>query len=245
MSQEIAIYPKIPPWNFDKDFLLGKHLSIEEKLDGLQIGLSFNLNGEILIENRIGQPISNEESQFKILFQWVESHSKTLLNLLGTRYLLYGEWLYAKRSIFYDTLPHYLLELDVLDKEKSIFLSSLERKRMFSDTPVVSAPVLWNGVCTSNLGLEFLAGNSLFKSKKWKQRLEKILESTQLNKEKIYLETDFSNCMEGIIFKVEENNQVVERFKYTRPNFLRFISDNKNNQFIKNELNKDVQLLFR
>ena len=35
---------------------------------------------------------------------------------LGDRYVLYGEWLYAKHTVFYDALPHYFCEFDVLDR---------------------------------------------------------------------------------------------------------------------------------
>src|SRR5205807_2014548 len=32
---------------------------------------------------------------------------------LTDRYILYGEWLYAKHTVFYTDLPHYFLEFDI------------------------------------------------------------------------------------------------------------------------------------
>ena len=47
-----------------------------------------------------------------------------LYAVLGNRYIVYGEWLYDKNSIYYDALPHYLLEFDVFDKERKVFLDT-------------------------------------------------------------------------------------------------------------------------
>lgn len=40
-----------------------------------------------------------------------------LYEVLGRRYVMYGEWMYAKHTIYYDLLPHYYMEFDVLDRE--------------------------------------------------------------------------------------------------------------------------------
>jgi hypothetical protein len=44
--------------------------------------------------------------------------------------VLYGEWLYAKHTIFYDRLPQYFLEFDVLDLESDAFLSTARRREL-------------------------------------------------------------------------------------------------------------------
>ena len=44
-------------------------------------------------------------------------------DVLGDRYILYGEWLYAKHTVFYNSLPHYFLEYDLLDRFPGQFLS--------------------------------------------------------------------------------------------------------------------------
>ena len=47
---------------------------------------------------------------------------------------MYGEWLYAKHTVYYDALPHYFLEFDIYDKEQAIFLSTKKRKELLGST---------------------------------------------------------------------------------------------------------------
>jgi hypothetical protein len=37
---------------------------------------------------------------------------------------MYGEWVYAKHTVFYDKLPHYFLEFDILETKTGAFLST-------------------------------------------------------------------------------------------------------------------------
>ncbi len=46
---------------------------------------------------------------------WAGAAQRELREALGGRYVMYGEWLYAKHTVFYDALPHYFFEFDVLD----------------------------------------------------------------------------------------------------------------------------------
>jgi RNA ligase len=62
--------------------------------------------------------------------------------VLGDRYVLYGEWLYAKHTVFYNALPHYFLEYDVLDLHTQQFLSTQVRRVLLAALPIVSVPVL-------------------------------------------------------------------------------------------------------
>ena len=47
--------------------------------------------------------------------------------MLGDRFILFGEWLYARHSVHYRRLPHYFFEFDIYDKEAGAFLD-LERR---------------------------------------------------------------------------------------------------------------------
>lgn len=49
--------------------------------------------------------------------------------MLGARYVMYGEWLYAKHTVYYDMLPHYFMEFDIYDKENGSFLGTAARRR--------------------------------------------------------------------------------------------------------------------
>ena len=92
--------------------------------------------------------------------------------MLGSRYLLYGEWLYARHTIYYDALPHYFLEFDVLDRSTGEFLSTDRRRELLSGVPIVSAPVLWRGVAKPALHIQHLITPSNFRTAAWRARLQ-------------------------------------------------------------------------
>ena len=104
------------------DDLYDKYLVIEEKLDGANAGISFDRQGKLLLQSR-GHYLSGgkREMHFDLFKTWATAHQQVLWEILGTRYILYGEWLYAKHTIFYDLLPHYFMEFDILDTDTDEF----------------------------------------------------------------------------------------------------------------------------
>jgi hypothetical protein len=83
---------------------------------------------------------------------------------LGSRFILFGEWLYAKHTVFYDALPHYFLEYDVLDLEMQVFLSTKRRQQLLTGLPLVSVPVLFTGKMQSDKQLLGLLGKSHYQT---------------------------------------------------------------------------------
>ncbi len=61
--------------------LRGKHLVLEEKVDGANCGISFGRDQKMYLQSR-GHFLNGG----------------------------YGKWLYAKHTVFYDRLPHYFME---------------------------------------------------------------------------------------------------------------------------------------
>jgi atypical dual specificity phosphatase len=58
-------------------------------------------------------------TQWRQLDSWAEKHAWSLHQLLGDRrYILYGEWCYAKHSIHYARLPDLFLAFDIYDKSQ-------------------------------------------------------------------------------------------------------------------------------
>lgn len=123
-----------------------RHLVIEEKCDGANSAISFDADGELRLQSR-GHYLTGgyRERHYNLMKQWAMAHRDVFYKLLGKRYIMYGEWMYAKHSVFYDALPHYFLEFDILDRETGIFLDTPSRHAMLQDVPVVSVPVLENG----------------------------------------------------------------------------------------------------
>lgn len=160
------------------------------------------------------------ERHFDLFKTWANRHMSALHDALGGRYVMYGEWVYAKHTVYYDALPHFFLEFDVLDTETSDFLSTDRRLQLLGGLPVRSVPVLHSGG-VSNLGtLASMIGRSAFKTDAWYENLIRDVERGGLSIEYVRLQTDPSEFMEGIYIKDEEEGRVAGRYKYVRPDFL-------------------------
>ena len=125
----------------------GKHLVVEEKCDGANSGISFGRDGELLLQSR-GHYLTGgyRERHYNLMKQWAAVHKETFYRVLGKRYIMYGEWMYAKHTVFYDALPHYFLEFDIFDKEKGIYLDTPSRQKLTGRMPIVSVPILAEGI---------------------------------------------------------------------------------------------------
>jgi RNA ligase len=220
---------------------------IEEKVDGANAGISFALDGQMLLQSRghylTGGP---REKHFNLFKQWAYSLSGTLREVLKNRYILYGEWLYAKHTVFYDFLPHYFMEYDVLDLETSQFLSTEARNQLLAGLPLVSAPVLFSGVLKSQKQMMQLMENSNFIQPGHLDRLCSCCQELGLDEERCLKETDKSDRMEGLYIKIEEDGIVKARYKYVRASFLTAIKNAEghwlNRPIIPNILRPDVDL---
>jgi hypothetical protein len=159
---------------------------------------------------------------------------------------MYGEWLYAKHTIFYDALPHYFFEFDVLDRETGQFLSTDARRKLLRDAPVVSAPVLYTGPMPDAARLAALVKPSGFQSARWRESLTRVCEARGLNATRALRETDSAGLIEGLYIKAEEGGHVTERFKYVRPGFTQAVDDSGehwlNRPVIPNQLREGVDL---
>jgi hypothetical protein len=215
---------KYPRTQHLKDFtegLEGKFVVVEEKMDGSQVGISFDLNEKPLFQSRGRFLEGNYERQFDLLKQWVNVHHNDLFKILGQRYIMFGEWMLMKHTIFYDMLPNYFLEFDVFDKETNSYISTLERHSMFMGTVVTSVAVLWNGIVDDTNDIETLIGNSLFKSAEWKSNfVDELKQARFVDIDRAFRNTDNTNLMEGLYIKIEHNNNVQNRLKFIRPDFI-------------------------
>ena len=197
-----------------------RNLVIEEKCDGANSAVSFSCDGELLIQSRGHYLVGGyRERHFNLMKQWANVHKKEFYNVLGKRYIMYGEWMYAKHTVFYDALPHYFLEFDIFDRERNCFLDTPSRKELLSELPVVSVPVLSQGFFKSQNDILAFLTNSNYITKEHINCLRTICEKIGIDSERQINETDSSIKMEGLYLKIEENGQVTNRLKYVRPSF--------------------------
>jgi len=206
--------------------LLDRPTVIEEKVDGANTGISFAPDGQMLLQSR-GHYLTGglREKHFNLFKQWAFSLSGALGEVLGNRYILYGEWLYAKHTVFYDFLPHYFMEYDVLDLETSQFLSTESRQKLLTGLPLVSVPVLFSGVLKSPKHMMQFMEKSNFIQPGHLDRLRLYSRELGLDEERCLKETDKSDRMEGLYLKVEEDGIVKARYKYVRASFLTAIKN--------------------
>ncbi len=204
----------------------GQQLVIEEKLDGANSAVSFGSGGELLLQSRGHYLVGgHRERHFAMFKSWAQARREALHQVLGQRYVMYGEWVFAKHTIFYDALPHYFFEFDVLDREAGVFLSTAARQELLAGLPVVSVPVLLEGPVDRVEQLHGLVQPSLYKSADWRDALRAAATAAGAEVERVIAETDASDRAEGLYLKVERDGVVVDRLKFVRQSFLTTVLD--------------------
>ena len=147
--------------------LRGRHMVIEEKQDGANSGISFDASGKLYLQSRGTSSRRSSRTPvypFQII---VDDDAERLCLALAKRYVAYGEWMFSKHTVFYDALPHYWMEFDALDKDRSsldrlFFLDTPARSRLLESLPIVPVKVLWSGILTRDIHLPEFIGPSHF-----------------------------------------------------------------------------------
>ncbi len=208
--------------------LKGAHLVIEEKVDGANCGISFDENGQLLLQSR-GHYLTggHRERHFNLLKTWSNVHASAFHEVLGSRFVMYGEWLYAKHTVFYDRLPHYFMEFDIYDRDESVFLSTDARRKLLNGLPVMPVPVVYEGEVNSLQQVEALVKPSLYKSSSWRETLLSAAEQSGSRADFVEKQTENSDLAEGLYLKQEANGVVKDRFKYVRGDFLQAIESSE------------------
>lgn len=227
----------------------GRNIVVEEKVDGANSGISV-VNDKLMLQSR-GHYLTGgyRERHFDLFKTWANCWTNQLKDLLCERYVIYGEYLFAKHTVFYDNLPHYWMEFDILDTETNTFFDTPRRMNMLRDFPFIhSVKVLFEGKLDKKQDLYDMVKNSYFISDDYKKNLETESTKQNLNVEKIFNETDLSNLMEGLYIKVEEDGIVKERYKFVRQGFLQVVADSESHwldrPIIPNKLSCNINDLF-
>jgi hypothetical protein len=233
--------PNVTPMSWVKD----KLIVIEEKLDGANTGISFE-DGVLKLQSR-GHYLDGGSREY--FFNWFKmfanKHINELRNLLGDRYIMYGEYVFAKHTIFYDQLTSYFYEFDIYDKKNQIWLSTEERFKLLFPVRdfIKSVPVLYKG-SGAILSPNFVS-NLVTKSKYISDNFLSILNDIKLSEPKKYHyivdETDQTGKMEGLYIKVETENETIDRYKWVRHGFLQVVHNSghwQNRVLVKNLLAK-------
>src|SRR5438093_6410016 len=144
-------------------FIADPSLIVEEKIDGTNVGIHFTSRGRMVLQCRGHEITEGMHPQYDLFKQWTSVKRPVLEEMLGSQFILYGEWLYAKHSVHYRKLPHYFFEFDIYDKHGEQFLDLDTRLRMLEGTGIYTVPVLHRG-CLTQAQLQWLIGPSAFDS---------------------------------------------------------------------------------
>ncbi len=227
----------------------GDHLVVEEKCDGANSAVSFDADGALLLQSR-GHYLTGgyRERHYDLFKLWAAARRAALYERLGKRYILYGEWMYAKHTVYYDRLPHYFLEFDVFDRETGVFLDTPSRRALLAGAPVCSVPVLGEGRFQSLTEVLALLGPSRYIGPDCRAHLKQSCLELGLDWELTLKQTELSGMMEGLYIKSEAGGKVTNRVKYVRGAFWQTMdfSDSHwiDRPILPNGLNVPMEALF-
>jgi hypothetical protein len=183
-------------------FLADPSLIVEEKLDGTNVGVHFTSDGAVALQCRGHLITEGMHPQYDLFKQWVAVKRFALEERLEARYILFGEWLYARHSVHYRGLSHYFYEFDIYDKQIRDFLSLERRLALLDGTGLHTVPVVHRGVATAE-ELFAIIGPSRFDS---------TFDNPLTNRP--------DNVMEGLYLRTEAGGVVTGRAKFVRPEFV-------------------------
>jgi ATP-dependent RNA circularization protein (DNA/RNA ligase family) len=126
-------------------FLADSSLIVEEKIDGTNVGIHFSDAGEMVLQCRGHLITEGMHPQYDLFKQWAAVKRHVLEQRLEDRLILFGEWVYARHSIFYRQLPHYFFEFDIYDKHQEAFLDLERRLEILEGAGVSTVPVVHSG----------------------------------------------------------------------------------------------------
>ena len=208
-------------------FLSNPSLIVEEKIDGTNVGIHFSEEGDLVLQCRGHLITEGMHAQYDLFKQWASVKRLALEKLCENRYILFGEWVYARHSIHYRKLTHYFYEFDIYDKNLQVFLDLDRRLDLLAGTGIQTVPVVHQGNVTRK-ELEELIGPSQFNSQ---------FDNPITNR--------VDDLMEGVYLRTEAEGVVTGRAKFVRPEFVEKIKQSSHwqyQQMVPNLLAEDADI---
>src|SRR5882672_12532080 len=80
-------------------FITDPSLIVEEKLDGTNVGIHFNSRDRMVLQCRGHEITEGMHPQYDLFKQWTSVKRFGIEERLADRFILFGEWLYARHSV--------------------------------------------------------------------------------------------------------------------------------------------------
>ena len=183
-------------------FLADPSLIVEEKIDGTNVGIHFGPDGRLALQCRGHLIAEGMHPQYDLFKRWASAKRPILEQLLEDRFILFGEWAYARHSVRYRRLPHYFFEFDIYDKLSGAFLVLDQRMALIEGSGIPTVPVLHRGSLDRERLLP-LIGPSRFGSEFDNPTTGRV-----------------DDLMEGLYLRTEAGGGVPGRAKVVRPEFV-------------------------
>jgi hypothetical protein len=132
----------------EQEIVFSGSVILEEKVDGANVGISFNSLGELIFQNRGNYITPESHPQFNSLNEWAYIRYEQLRNELSDQFILFGEWCYLKHSIYYTKLPDWMLGFDIYERNTGKFLSVQRRNEIFHACKITPVPFVFKGKLT-------------------------------------------------------------------------------------------------
>jgi hypothetical protein len=203
---------------------------LEEKVDGDHCGIGYDPHDGTMFLQSHGAAVDPSDPRFFLFAEWAYSLESWLRETLGRRYVVFGDWMQHKHTVFYDRLDHLFLEYDVCDREAESFLSTEARGRLLSGLPLVPVPILSSAPALSlpDARKAILGSDgrrtSAFKTPKWRENLATACREVGGDPQAVAMETVQDDAGEGGYIKVEDGDVVLGRYKFILPGFMETIA---------------------
>lgn len=184
------------------DFL-GHAVSVEEKVDGANIGFSLDASGELQIQQRGDYLQAPYSGQFSSLERWLKIHGDDLRDFLQDPdhrdLILFGEWCAARHSVTYTHLPDPFLLFDIADRSSQRFWGRQRRNQAAALLQLATVPLL---------------------QPEAHHRLDRLADELEHYQSRYHL-----GPPEGIILRRDNPDWCVARAKLVRPDFTQAIEE--------------------
>jgi hypothetical protein len=204
---------------YSHSILADQFLVIEEKIDAPVVCISFNDNVEISIDVLDD---TNNSKRLKHIKSWADKNTDVLFDLLNDKYIMYGYYALTKKIVFYNNLCDFFLESDFYDKTTNEWLSTARRHALihkYAPGIIGSVPIIKIGKIYGKNEINSLITQSLCKSSHWKSDLNDQCTELGFDYYEILKETDDSDLMQGLLIKSENQNSVIGRYQFIRPDY--------------------------
>lgn len=187
------------------DFLANK-LTLEEKIDGANLGFSVGVDGSLRVQNRGSYLIAPYGGQFHQLGNWLVRHEDALFDSLGESLVLFGEWMAARHSLDYAALPDWFVGFDVYDRASGRFWSTRRRNALLAGLSLPVVPQYGQGRMTlASITQQLSSSTSAFRN----------------------------GPPEGFYLRLEDDDWLLGRAKLVQPEFVQQIGEHWRSRMIE------------